>query len=127
MVLYYFLYVLLCESKDKQGKGIMQYKAKLIQGLFETDQALPTRASSVDGTLNGERVTLMMVIIRFAGDTEFNERVGIKGYQIMSRPDDKGIMSLRTNLYEDIALRVFSFDGFHDGCNRECSCHTIQK
>ena len=92
--------------------------------VFTTVQTLPTDALSVKGTIadttSERRVTLLMVDKRIAGDTEFNERRAICGL-IVEETDGRREYIKNAEL----AARIFDYDGFHDGCNRDCPCLKI--
>ena len=90
---------------------------------FETEQTLPTRDYSVNGLFDGSPATLIMCSTRVAGDTVHNEKRKITGFIVQ--------FSLGSGLYEHISYSpsnvnlLFSFDGYHGGCNAKCCCQVM--
>jgi hypothetical protein len=92
---------------------------RLDKHIIETEQTLPTEASSIRGTFNGAPATFIRDTERISGDTEFNERRHITGFTVIM--DDR----MQSFKPENIHL-LFSYEGFHAGCTASCHCQTMQ-
>ncbi len=92
---------------------------RLSKHIIETEQTLPTEASSIRGTFDGAPATFIRITERIAGDTEFNEKRRITGFQVQL--EDR----IQTFKPENIHL-LFSYEGFHDGCTAKCHCQVYK-
>ncbi len=98
---------------------------RLSKHVFETEQTLPTEASTIRGTFNGAPATLMRITERISGDTEFNERRRITGFIVETNQDKPGHYFHEPFKPENVHL-LFDFEGYHEGCTSKCHCQTMQ-
>lgn len=97
---------------------------RLSKHIFETEQTLPTEASSVYGTFDGRQATLIRITERIAGDTEFNERRRITGFIVQTNGDKPGHYFHEPFYPENVHL-LFDYEGYHEGCSSTCHCQTM--
>lgn len=90
---------------------------------IKTDQTLPTSATSIRAKINDENVTIMYLERAYAGDTHLNRKYEITGLAI-HRADmyNQHITHIENIKDKALANRLFSYEGFHDGCNKDCYC-----
>jgi hypothetical protein len=92
---------------------------RLSKHIFETEQTLPTEAGSVRGTFDGAPAALIRITERISGDTEFNERRRIVGFQVQTEG------YLQTFKPDNVHL-LFDYEGFHEGCTDKCHCQVYK-
>lgn len=90
---------------------------------IKTDQTLPTSATSIRAKINDEAVTISYIEQAYAGDTHLNRKYEIIGLTI-HRPDmyNQHITHIEQIRDKALANRLFRYDGFHEGCNKNCWC-----
>ncbi len=98
---------------------------RLSKHVFETEQTLPTEASTIRGTFNGAPATLMRITERIAGDTEFNEVRRITGFTVQTNGDKEGHYFHETFKPSNVHL-LFAYEGFHEGCTAKCHCQVFK-
>lgn len=98
---------------------------RLSKNIFETEQTLPTEASTIRGIFNGVPATLIRITERIAGDTHLNERRQIIGFTVETNQDKPGYYFHETFKPDNVHL-LFDFEGYHAGCTASCHCQTMQ-
>jgi hypothetical protein len=90
---------------------------------IKTDQTLPTNATSIRAKIGDENVTIFYQERAYAGDTHLNRKYEIIGLTI-HRADlhNQHITHVESIKDKALANRLFSYEGFHEGCNKNCWC-----
>lgn len=100
---------------------------RLDKHIIETEQTLPTEASSIRGTFDGAPATFIRITERIAGDTEFNERRQIIGFTVQTNNDLKGSGHFIHETFKpDNVHLLFDYEGFHEGCTDKCHCQVYK-